>query len=274
MARPRKNTVNYFPHDCQWSKELEIFINKYGNEGYAFYYRLLELLGVTPDHKYDYSKSIDYQYLVGKTEVDEKKLEVYIKYLVSIGVIDEKLWKEKKIWVQSFVDSIAEVYRKRTTQLPTKDGSRPENGGFLCGNSQSKGKKRKLYNSKREDSNDPPHFDESSLLADLTKNYPAIDIDFSWQKYRNHCSKQDKRPRAGDFRLWVENDERQGWNTKKRVSLADIKMDTTGFYMGSCKKCGEKSSYNNNEIFQDSRCCKAEIIPLMVDKHDKKKSNS
>ena len=107
MARPRKNTVNYFPHDCQWSKELEIFINKYGNEGYAFYYRLLELLGVTPDHKYVCSKPIDYQYLVGKTEVDEKKLEVYIKYLESIGVIDEKLWKEKKIWVQSFVDSIA-----------------------------------------------------------------------------------------------------------------------------------------------------------------------
>ena len=91
---------------------------------------MLELLGVTPDHKYDCSKPIDYQYLVSKTEVDEQKLEVYIERLVSIGVIDEELWKEKKIWVQSFVDSVAEVYEKRTTQLPTKEGFRPENRGF------------------------------------------------------------------------------------------------------------------------------------------------
>ena len=130
MARPKKNTVDYFPHDCHWSKELEIFINKHGNKGYAFYFRLLELLGVTPDHKYDCSKPIDYQYLVSKTEVDEQKLEVYIERLVSIGVIDEELWKEKKIWVQSFVDSVAEVYEKRITQLPTKEGFRPENRGF------------------------------------------------------------------------------------------------------------------------------------------------
>ena len=130
MARPKKNTVDYFPHDCHWSKELEIFINKHGNKGYAFYFRLLELLGVTPDHKYDYSKPINYQYLVSKTEVDEQKLEVYIERLVSIGVIDEELWKEKKIWVQSFVDSVAEVYEKRTTELPAKEGFRPENRGF------------------------------------------------------------------------------------------------------------------------------------------------
>ena len=134
MARPKKNTVDYFPHDCHWSKELEIFINKHGNKGYAFYFRLLELLGVTPDHKYDYSKPIDYQYLVSKTEVDEQKLEVYIERLVSIGVIDQGLWKEKKIWVQSFVDSVAEVYAKRTTELPTKEGFRRENHSFRVRN--------------------------------------------------------------------------------------------------------------------------------------------
>ena len=48
MARPKKNTVDYFPHDCYWSKELEIFVNKHGNDGYAFYYRLFEQLGVSP----------------------------------------------------------------------------------------------------------------------------------------------------------------------------------------------------------------------------------
>ena len=68
MARPKKNTVDYFPHDCHPNKELEIFINKHGNEGYAFYYRLFELLGVTPDHRYDCNRSVNYQYLLQKQE--------------------------------------------------------------------------------------------------------------------------------------------------------------------------------------------------------------
>ena len=84
-----------------------------------------------------------------------------IKDLVSIGVIDEDYWKKKIIWVQSFVDSVADVYKSRTTQLPTKDGSlvenfaeeefsaekqslSVENRGFPARNSQSKGKETKL----------------------------------------------------------------------------------------------------------------------------------
>ena len=31
MARPKKHTVDYFPHDCHHSKEVEILINKFKN---------------------------------------------------------------------------------------------------------------------------------------------------------------------------------------------------------------------------------------------------
>ena len=161
MARPKKNTVDYFPHDCHPNKELEIFINKHGNEGYAFYYRLFELLGVTPDHRYDCNKSVNYQYLLTKTGVKEDSFEQLMISLVDLDIVNEKQWGKKMIWVQSFVDSVAVVYEKRTTQLPTKEGLRPENstsagfptrkqgftqenGGFLARNSQSKGKETKL----------------------------------------------------------------------------------------------------------------------------------
>ena len=242
MARPKKNTVDYFPHDCHWSKELEIFINKHGNEGYAFYYRLLELLGVTPDHKYDCSKSIDYQYLISKTEVDEKKLEVYIECLVSIGVIDEELWKEKKIWVQSFVDSVAEVYEKRTTQLPTKEGFRPENstsagfptrkqgfspenGGFLYGNSQSKGKETKVKESVVKSS---PHTDIPKWVAEIGKQYPRIDVNHSYMRYKTYRSEKGSPVNEEGFLLWVSTDDKKGMNLKDTDSL-----ETTLY----CVKC-------------------------------------
>jgi len=240
MARPKKNTVDYFPHDCHWSKELEIFINKHGNKGYAFYFRLLELLGVTPDHKYDCSKPIDYQYLVSKTEVDEQKLEVYIERLVSIGVIDEELWKEKKIWVQSFVDSVAEVYEKRITQLPTKEGFRPENstsagfptrkqgfspenGGFLYGNSQSKGEKE----SRGEDDHSP-HTNIPNWVDEIGKQYPRIDVNHSYMRYKTYRSEKGRPVNEDGFLLWVITDDEKGMNLKDKESL-----ETTLY----CVKC-------------------------------------
>jgi len=49
MARPRKQTVDYFPHDTDVSsgKTLTILQSKYGNDGYAFWFKLLRMPGVT-----------------------------------------------------------------------------------------------------------------------------------------------------------------------------------------------------------------------------------
>jgi len=250
MARPKKNTVDYFPHDCHWSKELEIFINKHGNEGYAFYYRLLELLGVTPDHKYDCSKSINYQYLISKTEVDEKKLDVYIECLVSIDVIDEELWKEKKIWVQSFVDSVAEVYEKRTTQLPTKEGFRPENGGFLYGNSQSKGKKTKVKESGVKNS---PHTNIPQWVEKIGKQYPKVDVNYSFLRYKNY--RKDNVDEQG-FLSWVMEDDREGRNLKKK----EIQTHTTLY----CVKCDFFNQVPSNKTY--GHTCE-ECADQMVEKH-------
>ena len=267
MARPKKNTVDYFPHDCHWSKELEIFINKHGNKGYAFYFRLLELLGVTPDHKYDYSKPIDYQYLVSKTEVDEKKLEVYIEYLVSIGVIDEELWKEKKIWVQSFVDSVAEVYEKRITQLPTKEGFRPENstsagfptrkqgfspenGGFLYGNSQSKGKETKVKESVVEDAH-TPHTDIPPWVDEIGTQYPRIDVNHVYMRYKHNRDGKGKLVDKEGFLLWVMEDDRKGRNLKKKEKPThttlycvqgdwSMQVPADKTYGHTCEECGDQ----------------------------------
>ena len=161
MARPKKNTVDYFPHDCHWSKEIEIFVNKYGNNGYAFYYRLLELIGLTPLHLYDCNELRDWQYLLAKTSVEEDMAVELIEFLVALSIIDKEMWEKKKIWIQSLVDSVRDVYKNRTTSMPTKDGSlvenfaeeefsaekqslSVENRGFPARNSQSKGKETKL----------------------------------------------------------------------------------------------------------------------------------
>ena len=45
MARPRKQTVDYFPHYCKCGRTIFILENRFGNDGYAFWFKLLEILG-------------------------------------------------------------------------------------------------------------------------------------------------------------------------------------------------------------------------------------
>ena len=45
MSRPRKAVVDYFPHYVNHGKTLFILEQKYGNDGYAFWFKLLEMLG-------------------------------------------------------------------------------------------------------------------------------------------------------------------------------------------------------------------------------------
>ena len=47
MTRPRKQTVDWFPHYCRHGKTMAILEEKYGNNGFAFSFKLLEILGDT-----------------------------------------------------------------------------------------------------------------------------------------------------------------------------------------------------------------------------------
>ena len=121
-GRPRRYDADYFPHYCRPNTPLEIIIGKYGNEGYAFYYRLQELLGRTNGHFYDHDSELKREYFAKATGVDRKKAEMFIDFLCELGEIDKKCWKQDSvIWWQNFVDSLEKLYKKRANDLPTYD---------------------------------------------------------------------------------------------------------------------------------------------------------
>ena len=121
-GRPRRYDADFFPHKCNHNRILEIIVDKYGNEGYGFYYRLQELLGKTPNHGYDASTTMKYEYLQSKTGVDHEKVDEIIALLCEFGELDGNLWRKKKvIWWYAFVKSLKELYKKRKNQLPRKD---------------------------------------------------------------------------------------------------------------------------------------------------------
>lgn len=46
-----------------------------------------------------------------------------------------------------------------------------------------------------------------------------------------------------------------------KFKLSDYRKDITGTPIGYCAECGKSDFYDKFEIFQDSRCCKAKILP-------------
>ena len=48
---------------------------------------------------------------------------------------------------------------------------------------------------------------------------------------------------------------------KKKKNKVNYKLDTTGFPMAYCEKCGVSASYKQEELSGDSRCCNAKLLP-------------
>jgi hypothetical protein len=123
MARPRKQTVDYFPHDTDASdsRTLTILEHKFGNDGYAFWFKLLEVLGRTRGHYYVYNDNDSMEFLLAKTKIKDTETALAIlDTLATRGSIDKELHGHKIIWSQNFVSGIADVYARRKEPLPGK----------------------------------------------------------------------------------------------------------------------------------------------------------
>lgn len=120
MARTIKKTVDYFTHFVKGENTVFILESKYGNDGYAFWYKLLEILANAEGHYYDCSTPNNWAYLLAKTRCNEDTARQIINTLLALDEIDGKLWQDKQvIWCQSFVDNVSSIYKIRRVEIPT-----------------------------------------------------------------------------------------------------------------------------------------------------------
>lgn len=123
MARLPKIGVDYFPHyvGSRDAKMLYILKSKFGNDGYAFWYQLLEMLGAEKGLYYACDKPANWLYLTASTGVSEELAEDILNMLVELDAIDADLWlSHRVVWCQEFVDQLDPIYRKRRQDTPSK----------------------------------------------------------------------------------------------------------------------------------------------------------
>lgn len=118
MAREQRKDVDYFPHDCTHGRKMHIIETKYGNDGYASWFKLLEQLGKANNHYMDISDDMTLMFLTSVFKIDEEKTISILNDLAKLGAIDKYLFEEfRVIYSQKFADSIQDAYRKRKTEM-------------------------------------------------------------------------------------------------------------------------------------------------------------
>lgn len=103
-----------------------IIEQKYGNDGYAFWFKLLEMLGNTKGHLLKFENDMEWEFLIAKTHLNKEICIEILDLLAKLGAIDKNLWNKKKVvWSDNFIENIKDAYRNRTEDIPSKPS-------FLC----------------------------------------------------------------------------------------------------------------------------------------------
>ena len=122
MGRPNKKGLDFFRHYAKiQGKTMDTLQSIYGNDGYAFWFKILEVLAQQEGLFYDCNSTANWRYLSANARLTCEKAEEIMGILCDLEAIDVQLWKERRIiWVQKFTDSVEDVFRKRGAETPVK----------------------------------------------------------------------------------------------------------------------------------------------------------
>jgi len=121
LGRNSKQKVDFFPHFVRESKTKRILSRYWGNTGYAFWFKLLELLCDEDNQALDLSGIAEWEDFLAYTITDENTANAIMNKLAEIGKIDAELWRKRRIvWCQSLVENLRPLYSKRVNSLPGK----------------------------------------------------------------------------------------------------------------------------------------------------------
>jgi hypothetical protein len=98
MARPKKTGLDYFPHDTAATTDDKVAAMRllFGNDGYAFYFMLLEMIYAAKTASLDLTDKTIFKIVRKRIGVDEGLFEEMIFESCKIGLFDKAEWEERK----------------------------------------------------------------------------------------------------------------------------------------------------------------------------------
>jgi len=119
MTRPLKEGLDYFPHDVDAStdEKIEVLTSLYGNDGYAFYFIMLERIyrntGCFIDISNEEKKQEIFLILSKKMRLSLKTFKKILETALEYNLFDRALYQQGKISSEAIQKRAAIVFKKR-----------------------------------------------------------------------------------------------------------------------------------------------------------------
>ena len=120
MARPRKKGMDYFPHFTNSSMDLKISAMEmqFGFAGYAFYFKLLEILYADENTNLKHPGVIPA--CAKKIGITVKKFNAMLEYALSVGLFEKSAYeKTGEITSETIKSQLASVHNRRVSDAET-----------------------------------------------------------------------------------------------------------------------------------------------------------
>lgn len=113
-GRSHKTKVDYYPHYARHGSKMAYLERKYGNDGYAVWFKIMDKLALSDNHHFSLLDEVDMMMFADRCLVDEDRLVSIIEFLVKTGWLHEKLWIERRILCSAeFIENIQDAYLRR-----------------------------------------------------------------------------------------------------------------------------------------------------------------
>lgn len=207
MARPLKNSCDYFPHDRDMRnhKKVKAIRSKFGITGYAVWVMVLEQLTGNDGNVFEYSE-LEFELMSGDFGVSATEIRSVVDYCISLEMLFNANGFVKS---ESLDERLAPVYQKRGLAKELSKKQCREHGKFAINNTaspvvsvteipHSKGKEIKVKESKGNESTG------EHKPAPLTVEVRTSDFMSKVSGYLNIYSKEMLRE---FFDYWTEMNE-------------------------------------------------------------------
>lgn len=137
--------MDYFSHDTNalGDKKIEALRMLYGNDGYAFYFILLEMIYQEPNFELDVSDAETIQILAKKVEVTIQKFESILETSIKRECFDPKSYKERKVLTSNGIKKRASVVVEKRVNMRKKYEQKVSDAEIGVESTQRKGKESK-----------------------------------------------------------------------------------------------------------------------------------
>ena len=270
----------YFSHDCDmWNDPKIIKVRrKYGISGYGLVNRLNELLRISENNR---------------IALDDDTLDDIIfdlqDELITREMLDDIIL-HYKLYEREAADDECEFgyfYSKRMRRNMEKMEEIKQKRSFA---GQMSGKARQVINTSSTSVQQKRTSKKESKKESKVKHTINITFDEFWDLYDKKIGDRtkvtlkwlsltdaDRISVMAHIPLYIQSTpdkqfrkhpmtylNNSGWKDEilnKSNGVDRFKKDTTGFPMAYCEKCGISESYEEKELYGDSKCCNAKLLP-------------